>query len=147
MFAALIIISGFTAAITTALTVNQLTSSIQGPARSARRLGRHPAGFYERSVPPPPSYCASGLRDGERRPAGNRAGEVDAMPYDAPLLCHVAATALQHTVEVLPATFERQDYGFALPAGSPLREPINRVLLEKIKLPEWRDTLRRYLGS
>ena len=59
----------------------------------------------------------------------------------------LAMTELQGQIEVLPATFERQNYGIALPAGSALREPINRVLLEKIAQPAWQDVLYRYLGQ
>lgn len=34
-------------------------------------------------------------------------------------------------VVLLPGTFQRQDYAFALPTGSPLREPINRILARR----------------
>jgi polar amino acid transport system substrate-binding protein len=56
-------------------------------------------------------------------------------------------TAFKGTVEVLPATFERQDYGIALPASSDLRESINRVLLDTIHRNAWEDVLYRYLGQ
>ena len=49
-------------------------------------------------------------------------------------------------IHVLPQSFERQYYGIAMPGGSPLREPINRALLERVLSPEWRLTLDRYLG-
>jgi len=38
---------------------------------------------------------------------------------------------------VLPGSFERQDYGFALPGGSALREPLNRALLQELRGPTW----------
>ena len=60
---------------------------------------------------------------------------------------YLALTAFKGTVEVLRATFERQDYGLAIPSGSALRESINRSLLEKIHQPQWRDVLYRYLGK
>jgi hypothetical protein len=34
-----------------------------------------------------------------------------------------------------------------VPTGSPLREPINQVLLRRIAMPEWQGLLQRYLGS
>jgi hypothetical protein len=37
-------------------------------------------------------------------------------------------------------------YGFALREGSTLREPLNRVLLQKIHQPEWRTLTDRYLA-
>lgn len=39
-------------------------------------------------------------------------------------------------LHVLPATFDRQDYAFGMVDGSPLREPINRALLEEIATRE-----------
>jgi polar amino acid transport system substrate-binding protein len=74
-------------------------------------------------------------------------GKMDALVYDAPLLRYTVLTGPNRAVEVLPFIFQRQDYGIALPSGSPLREPINRVLLKKIKRPDWGATLNRYLGT
>jgi ABC-type amino acid transport substrate-binding protein len=73
-------------------------------------------------------------------------GDVDAMVYDRPLLRYLATTALQGQIEVLPLILDRQSYGIAMPSNSPLREPINRVLLDKIQQAEWQDVLYRYLG-
>jgi ABC-type amino acid transport substrate-binding protein len=51
------------------------------------------------------------------------------------------------TLTVLESVFDRQDYAFALPQGSDLREPINRAILEYLASDAWRDTLTEYLGS
>jgi ABC-type amino acid transport substrate-binding protein len=48
---------------------------------------------------------------------------------------------------VLPGTFKRQDYGFALKEGSDLREPINRSMLTRIVQPRWEETLEFYFGE
>jgi polar amino acid transport system substrate-binding protein len=74
-------------------------------------------------------------------------GKVDAFIYDAPLLRYLIKQKFKGVVDLVPGTFLRQDYGFAMPEGSPLREPINRVLLQKISTPDWQVTLRRYLGE
>ena len=74
-------------------------------------------------------------------------GKLDAMVYDAPLLRYLAAKELPGRITVLPNTLERQYYGIALPAGSPWREKINYVLLERIRQPAWRDLLYQYLGQ
>jgi ABC-type amino acid transport substrate-binding protein len=70
-------------------------------------------------------------------------GDIDAMVYDEPLLRYLAKTDLQGQIDVLPITFDRQSYGIAMPSDSPLREPINRVLLDKIHQTEWQDVLQR----
>ncbi len=49
--------------------------------------------------------------------------------------------------ESAPKQILRQDYYIALPQGSLLREPLNRVLLEKIREPAWQDILYRYLDE
>ena len=53
----------------------------------------------------------------------------------------------QVRLNVLPGSFERQDYGIALPGGSPHREVINRALLESLREPAWEELLFRYLGK
>lgn len=81
--------------------------------------------------------------DGLRAVAESR---VAAMVYDAPVLRYIALTELQNRVHVLPITFERQDYAFALPNESDLRELVNTHLLEIITESECRVTAERYLG-
>jgi polar amino acid transport system substrate-binding protein len=147
MFTGLIIISSFIAAITTALTVTHLESVVRGPqdlprvwvatvegSTSEAYLRQHRIALRYYATP------LQGLQAVAR-------GEMDAMVYDAPLLRYLAMTELQGKIEVLPATFERQNYGMALPSGSALREPINRVLLKVIAQPAWQDLLYRYLGQ
>ena len=148
MFTGLIFISSFIAAMTTTLTMSQLTSAIRGPqdlagpgvwvatisgSTSEAYLRQHRIALKHYPTP------LAGLR-------GVLAGEVDAIVYDAPLLRYLATAEIQGKVEVLPTAFERQAYGIALPTGSHLRESINRVLLDKTRQPEWDDTLYRYLG-
>ena len=74
-------------------------------------------------------------------------GLSDAVVYDAPILRHEAYRHFAGELFVLPIAFERQDYAFALPSDSTLRERINQVLLRKIGSPEWKDVLRSYLGE
>ncbi|NIQ97489.1 MAG: transporter substrate-binding domain-containing protein, partial [Desulfuromonadales bacterium] len=57
------------------------------------------------------------------------AGRVDAVVYDAPILRYEIHNAYRGSLQVLPGSFDRQDYGIGLPSDSPLREPLNRLLL------------------
>jgi ABC-type amino acid transport substrate-binding protein len=41
---------------------------------------------------------------------------------------------------------ERINVKLALPAGSPLREPLNRALLEIVESPDWSRRVERYIG-
>jgi polar amino acid transport system substrate-binding protein len=146
MFTGLIIVSSFIAAITTALTVTQLGSSIEGPQDLTRAWVGTIAGSTSETYLRQNHIASRQFQTPLEGLRAVAAGEVDAMVYDAPLLRYLATTELPGKIEVLPATFERQDYGIAMSAGSALREPINRVLLDKITQPAWKDLLYRYMG-
>jgi len=147
MFASILIISSFTASITTTLTVSRLESSIKGPKDLAnKKVGTVPnstsAAFLKREgigVKHYPTVLAA-LQ-------GVAKGEVDAAVYDAPIMRYLAKKKLRGKVHVLAATFERQDYGFALPNKSRLREDLNRVLLKKISHSSYKNIVKRYLGD
>ena len=55
--------------------------------------------------------------------------EVDAVLFDAPPLMRYAMETRNDTVTVVGPLIEQQDYGIAFPAGSELRESVNRALL------------------
>ena len=48
---------------------------------------------------------------------------------------------------ILPHTLAVHDYAIALPAGSPIKESINRALLKVVHRPEWKDVVQRYVGE
>ena len=144
MFAAILIISSFTAAIASALTVSSLGQKIQGPddlggyrtavlahSTSAETLAER--GFSVVEV----ESVAAGL-------ALVRRGEVVAMVHDAPILEYLLRQ--ERGLKLLPEVFQRQDYGFALPLDSPLRQEMNVALLETIQSPWWKERITRYLG-
>ncbi|MCA9634016.1 MAG: transporter substrate-binding domain-containing protein [Myxococcales bacterium] len=147
MLTALIVISFFTASITSALTVGKLSNSIQ----SADDLGRVRVASIDGST------SGQWLKSNENEytsvdslDAGLKdlaAGRVDAVVYDAPLLRWQIKRDYQGRLHVLPIQLERQDYAFALPSGSPLREAINTSLLERINAADWDKRLKKYFGS
>lgn len=146
MFAGLIAISTFTAAITTALTMNELDSSISG----VQDL------HFKRVVALRGSTSDSFLTDQGIRhrrvdelPDALRLlvkGQVDAVVHDAPILRFEIAEAFTQQLRVLPFILRRQQYGIALPPDSDLREPANVTLLELIRSDAWIKILDRYLG-
>lgn len=72
--------------------------------------------------------------------------KIQVVLYDEPFLRYVVRTQYPDQFTVLPLNLDTQLYAFAVRESSPLREPINRVLLRKIHEPAWRDLLYRYLG-
>ncbi|MGB5735591.1 MAG: transporter substrate-binding domain-containing protein [Thiohalocapsa sp.] len=146
MFAGIIMVSSFTAAIATALTVGQLDHSIQRVedlygARVATIADSTSAAFLDaRKLRYQP---VDSLPEALARLANNK---VDAVVYDAPILRHLVEANHRDNLRVLPFVLQRQDYGIALPQGSPAREGVNEALLEIIRGDEWQPLLERYLG-
>ena len=147
MFASVIMISGFTAAIASSLTVARLGAKVQGPddlprARVATVTGSTSEAYLVQRFLRHESFDT--LPEALGAVAG---GEADAVVYDAPLLRYFTQRQEGAGLEVLPQTFEPQLYAIALPQGSELREPINRALLRRVSGPEWKTVLDRYLGN
>ncbi len=147
MFAGIIIISGFTAAITSALTIEQLTTGIKGPedldnvrvatvksSSSANYLNAREVNFLATTTI---EQAIKALQD----------DKVDAVVYDAPILQYLLRQKEIKELELLPDVFLPFHYGIALPEKSPKKEEINVELLDIINQPEWRKVLFEYLGS
>jgi ABC-type amino acid transport substrate-binding protein len=146
MFASIVLISGFTGAIASALTVGQLAAIVSGPedlpkVRVGTVTGTTSEDYLKSQRLNYRAYTstADGL-------AALAAHEIDAMVSDAPLLRYHVNESYAQALQVLPNTFGRQDYAIALPSGSPLRESLNQTLEAKIREPIWYDTLYLHLG-
>jgi len=141
----IIVISGFTAAITSSLTVYQLGSTIKrlddlqgrtigalAESASAQWLDEH--GFRTATF--------DTLEDALDRVAD---GTVPAALYEPPLPIHRIGERDDADLPALSERVERLDYALELPADSPLREPTNLALLETTRDASWRDALQRWL--
>lgn len=147
MFTSVIVISGFTAAIASSLTVARLDLAVSGPEDLPRVLvatvpGSTSAGYLdERGI------RALETADPGAALAAVAAGEAQAAVYDAPILRYLVNRDYRDRLLVLPQVFERQGYAIGLPAGSPLREPLDRALLARLASPEWGELVERYVGE
>jgi len=150
MFAALIMVSGFTAAVTSALTVGSLQGAVTGPQDLP---GAHVATVRG-------TVSQSWLRDEDIRSTAYddllgamqavRSGQADAVVYDQPILQFRNKALTQEGqvgLRVLPGTFDHQSYGFAVGSGSALREPISQQILKVVNGPDWTPLTRKYLGT
>ncbi|MCB1629746.1 MAG: transporter substrate-binding domain-containing protein [Xanthomonadales bacterium] len=137
MIAALVVVSTFTAAITSALTVGQLSNRIQSAddlngkrllsvadSTSAQWLTEH-------------HLSADFFPDVEQALAQLAKGKADAVIHDEPLLRWTIERQFAGKLVTLPLILERQDYAIALPPGSPLREELNRGILERVGSLNW----------
>lgn len=147
MFAAIIMVSSFTATIASILTVSQIEASI----KTLEDLATQRIGTVANSTSE--EYLIKNRlnhRLYESTEQGLQAileGEIDAVVYDAPILKYLVNKQMKKGLEVLPFIFERQDYGIGLKADSPLRKSINLTLLQIIQEPSWQDILNQYLNE
>jgi len=57
------------------------------------------------------------------------------------------ASASGRSLQILPLLLERQDYAFALPDYSPVREAIDASLLQAIHSADWQSRVAEYRGE
>jgi ABC-type amino acid transport substrate-binding protein len=147
MFAGLIMISGFTAAITSALTVDQLDVGIKSTedlydvrvgtvtgSSSLEYLNHNGVGFV----------TSSNIENGIELLQQDK---IDAFVYDAPILKYfIKSNNISNEIKVLPIILDPINYAFALPSNSPLRESINIVLLREIDKSDWTNIINTYIG-
>lgn len=145
MFASIIIISGFTASIASALTVNELETNINGP----EDLRRVKTLTVEASTGA--NYLNAMHIDYRTRDNLDNAiqslveGQAAAVVYDDALLQYTLKQASEiEDVAVLPARFFTQYYSFAFQKNHPLLEQINPILLEEIRSSDWNAQLGAY---
>jgi polar amino acid transport system substrate-binding protein len=147
MFAAILIISSFTASIASALTVNQLGTSVAGPGDLPKvKVGTvEPSGgshYLQRR-----HLAYRGYKDAAAAIDGLAHGEVEAIVYEAPILQYQIKNRPDSGLIVLDGTFDNHGYALALQQNSPLREAINLALLEFVQSDDWTAVLARYLGA
>ena len=147
MVASIIAIAVFTAGITSALTVRQLQGNVQGVTDLSQvKVGAVKGSSTEEALArirvsfTPYTNARDGLQ-------ALRSRQIDAFVYDRPLMAWIANQDFRSSVQLIDATFDPQNYAFALPAGSPLRKPLNVAILQAVQSRWWDDTLFRYIGS
>ena len=146
MFASIAMVAGFIAAITSALTIDRLVTALDGPedlpsVRVVTVAGTTSEDYLRRQRINYRAYSSP-----EQALQVLVASETDAVVYDAPILRYFVAAQFAGRAIVLPVMLDRQDYGIALPSGSVLREPMNRLILRVVEDPRWQDVLFRYMG-
>ena len=70
--------------------------------------------------------------------------DVDAFVYDEPLLSYEINKDFKDSIKLTPARFQPQNYSIMLTQDSPLREQINRALLEIIESDKWQYIKSKY---
>lgn len=147
MFVSIVSISGFTAAIASSLTLARFELPVEGPEDLPRVRTAALGGSAAAKVLEARGIRCQSFGDVESALEALAAGRLEAVVHDAPILLSLAAARADRKIQVLPRTFERQDYGFGLPQGSPRREALNRRLLAALTGEDWDRLRERYLGE
>jgi len=147
MFASVVFIAYFTAAVTSSLTLRQLHGDINGPqdlagkrvvtvhgSTSAEYLRQHD--IISEEVPDPESLF-------ERL----RMGDVQAVVYDAPVVMYYASHAGSGKVQLAGSIFRRESYGILFPPNSKLRKPVDEALLRIKENGVYDQLYRKWFGS
>lgn len=147
MFTGVLLVSYFTASVSSALTVQKLDNAIQGleslngkrvatvkGSTAAEYLAHRPIQIVEFDL----------VQDVFNAIEKN---SVDAVVYDAPVLKHYASQEGSGKAKVVGAVFAKQSYGIALKQGSPYREPINQALLNLQENGTYAELHEKWFGK
>lgn len=143
----LFVVSIFVANITAVMTVAAIQSSVSSPSDlQGRRVGVPENSTSERFA-----------RDEGLSPrtfgtitemyAQFEAGRLDAVIYDAPLLAYYVNQDTSGNARLVDRVFKPENYGMALPSGSPLREDINRTILQLREEGIYDDLISKWFGA
>lgn len=143
----LFIVSIFTARITSVMTVDAITGSINSIGdlygqRIATIEGSTAAGFLDRR-----ELDYAGYGDLELMLAAFEDGKVDAVVFDAPILSYYATHGGQDIAAMTGSVFLRENYGIAFPTGSPLVEDVNQALLALREDGTYDELYRKWFGN
>ena len=147
MVAGYFVFATFTASITSALAVEELRGTINGPDDLAGHrvltVAGTPAEEYlvRRGLGP---ISVATIEDAYDE---LELGNADAIVFDSPVLQFHAAQEGDGQVQVVGPIFEQVRYGAAVPADDPLREEINLALLELIESGAYDQLHDRWFGA
>jgi polar amino acid transport system substrate-binding protein len=143
----IILISNFTAAVTTNLTVQQIQGSIAGPndlyGKRVVTVANTTAGSYLQAQ----NIAFKGVENVEAAYQLLETGKADALVYDSPVLLYHANTIGRGKLRVVGAIFKREFYGIALQPGSVLRETVNRRVLDFTNGDVYQKIYERWFGN
>jgi polar amino acid transport system substrate-binding protein len=143
----IVLIAEFTATITTSQTVSQLRPTIDGLSdlQGKRVLTVAGSTSEEFLLTEQMHYTTVERIDDAYEALLN--DQTDAIVFDAPVLLFYAEHQGYGMVKVVGPIFQEENYGIALPAGSPLRKPINTALLRLQSSGRYDTIYKKWFGS
>ena len=147
MFTSVVFIAYFTAAVTSALTLQQLRGDINGPedlpGKRIATVKGSTSMDYLRSL----NIEATEFTNIEEVLRVLRQGSVDAVVYDAPVLLYYASHQGKGKMQVVGNIFRKESYGILFPSNSPHRKPVNEALLKIRENGTYDRLYQKWFGS
>ncbi len=129
MLASIVLVAAFTATLSSQMTAETVAGAIAGPDALPGRAVATVAGTHAEHDLKDMRATVHACHDLAAAIASVAEGKADAVVYDAPVLAHEIKEDPRSPVRLVGPVFEHQDYGIALPPGSPHRKAINQALL------------------
>ncbi len=147
VISSLFIVSIFVARITAALTVEAIQSNVQTindlDGRTVGTIdGSTSAAFLDQRGL---SYVL--YTDLDSMLTAFEANTLQAVVFDGPILAYYAANDGRGRARLMDKVFKPENYGIALPTGSPLREEINQSLLRLRENGTYGDLVAKWFGN
>lgn len=130
MIGGIVLLASFTSVLTTEMTVERVTGSIQGPRDLAGRTVGCQAGFVGGDSVRERGGIVQDFPNIAESLDALALGMVDAVVAENHQLMDVVNRRPRADIRIVGPIFDTFDYGFAVPTGSPLREPLNAVILQ-----------------
>lgn len=146
MFIAIVLVAFFTAAVTSTLTVQQIQGSISGPNDLPGKRVVSVQGSTASKWLTERGINHTIVKSVEEAYPMLMENSAEALVFDSPVLLF-AANASNGTLEVVGPIFKQEQYGIAVPAGSLLRENINRTLLELYSDGTYQQIYSKWFGA
>jgi polar amino acid transport system substrate-binding protein len=145
MIFSVVYIAGFTATVTTQLTINELKGKVRGfhdlyDARVGCIPGSDAFDFLVKK-----GVAVIPFESIENGLLAVTNHKVDAFVQDEKILRHLAKRDFPGRVQVVGGTFDEYFVSIALQENSPLRKPINKALLKIMDTESWNEIMNRYI--
>jgi polar amino acid transport system substrate-binding protein len=147
VLSSLFVVSVFVAKITSVMTVEAITGSVNSVndlygQRVGTIQGSTAAEFLQRR-----DIDFRGFDGLDTLLAGFEAREIDAVVFDAPILSYYANQGGKDMASMAGSVFRRENYGMIFPTGSPLVEEVNQALLALREDGTYDGIYRKWFGA
>ncbi len=146
VISSLFIVSIFVARITSMMTVEAISGSVTSindlyGKRVGSVSGSTAATYLNRR-----DLSFTGYPDPQEMLTSFEDGQLDAVVFDAPILAYYVTKNGNEAGQLVGSVFLRENYGIALPSGSPLSENINQALLNLREDGSYAQIVEKWFG-